>query len=85
MSYAEFLIRFYAYERVQLREWEKIRFSAYHSLIAPYQDYKKLPKTLNKFLPLSIDKNHTQELDNEMKQRFLEEYKNYLNKTKWQS
>lgn len=85
MTYAEFQIRFFAYNSVQKKEWEKIRFIAYHSLVAPYQDYKKLPKSLEKFLPLNGNKRQSGGVTDEMKQRFLEEYKNYLNQTKWQS
>lgn len=86
MTYAEFQIRFFAYNNVQKKEWEKIRFSAYHALIAPYQDYKKIPKTLEKFLPLNgSHKSSNSRVSEEMKERFLAEYKNYLNQTKWQS
>ena len=58
---------------------------AYHSLVAPYQDYKKLPKSLEKFLPLNENKKKSSGVTDEMKQRFLDEYKNYLNQIKWQS
>lgn len=84
MTYAEFQIRFFAYNSVQKKEWEKIRFMAYHALVAPYQDYKNLPKSIEKFLPLNGKKYYSGVTD-EVKKRFLEEYKNYLNQTKWQS
>lgn len=80
MTYAEFQIRFFAYNSVQKKEWEKVRFMAYHALVAPYQDYKKLPKTLEKFLPLN-GKKHSIGVTDEIKQRFLEETKNYLIQT----
>ena len=85
MTYAEFQIRFFAYNSVQKKEWEKIRFMAYHALVAPYQDYKKLPKSLEKFLSLNGNKKQSSGVTDEMKQRFLDEYKNYLNQIKWQS
>lgn len=84
MTYAEFQIRFFAYNSVQKKEWEKIRFMAYHALVAPYQDYKNLPKSLEKFLPLNGKKYYSGVTD-EVKKRFLEEYKNYLIQTQWQS
>lgn len=84
MTYAEFQIRFFAYNSVQKKEWEKVRFMAYHALVAPYQDYKKLPNSPEKFLPLN-GKKHYSGVNDEVKKRFLEEYKNYLNQTKWQS
>jgi len=77
MTYAEFQIRFFAYNSVQKKEWEKIRFIAYHALVAPYQDHKKLPKSLEKFLPLGSNK-PSKGITEEVKQRFLEEYKKYL-------
>jgi len=80
MTYAEFQIRFFAYNSVQKKEWEKVRFMAYHALVAPYQDYKKLPKSLEKFLPLGGSK-ASKGVTDEVKHRFLEEYKNYLIQT----
>jgi hypothetical protein len=80
MTYAEFQIRFFAYNSVQKKEWEKVRFMAYHALVAPYQDYKKLPKSLEKFLPLGSSK-ASKGVTEEVKERFLEEYRNYLTQT----
>ena len=70
MTYAEFQIRFFAYNSVQKKEWEKIRFIAYHALVAPYQDYKKLPKSLEKFLPLNGNKKQSSGVTDEMKQSY---------------
>ena len=79
MTFAEFQIRLFAYKRMQLREWEKFRLVAYNALVAPYQDYKKLPKTMDKFMDLSGGKAQKAGVSEEQKQRFLEAYKNYLN------
>ena len=38
-----------------------------------------------KFLPLNGNKKQSSGVTDEMKQRFLDEYKNYLNQIKWQS
>ncbi len=80
MTYAEFQIRFFAYNSVQKKEWEKVRFMAYHALVAPYQDHAKLPKSLEKFLPLNNNTAH-KGVPDEVKQRFLEETKKYLIQT----
>jgi len=80
MTYAEFQIRFFAYNSVQKKEWEKVRFIAYHALVAPYQDHAKLPKSLEKFLPLGGSKTSSV-VTEEVKQRFLEETKKYLIQT----
>lgn len=83
MTFAEFQIRLFAYKRMQLEDWKKYRLVAYNALIAPYQDYKKLPKTMDKFMDLSGGKITNKGVSDEQKQRFIEEYQKYLNQTKW--
>lgn len=78
MTFAEFQIRLFAYKRMQLEDWKKFRLVAYNALIAPYQDYKKLPKTMDKFMDLS-NGNAIPKVSEEQKNRFLEVYKDYLN------
>jgi hypothetical protein len=65
---------------MELRDWEKFRLVAYNALIAPYQDYKKLPKTMDKFMDLSGGKAKSNGVSDEQKQRFIEATKEYLNK-----
>lgn len=77
MTFAEFQIRLFAYKRMQKEEWRKYRLVAYNALIAPYQDYKKLPKTIDKFMDLSDKKRIG--ISEEQKARFLEAMKEYLN------
>jgi hypothetical protein len=77
MSWAEFLIRLFAYKRQELKEWEKVRFISYSATKAPHLDPKKLPKTIEKFLPLGGKKEVTK-VDEGMKQRFLEATRKYL-------
>lgn len=79
MSFAEFQIRLFAYKRMQLEDWKKFRLVAYNALVAPYQDYKKLPKTMDKFMDLSGGKFQQKGVSAEQKERFLEAYKDYLN------
>lgn len=79
MTFAEFQIRLFAYKRMQLREWEKFRLVAYNALVAPYQDYKKLPKTMDKFMDLSGVKAKKHGVSEEQKERFLQAYQQYLN------
>ena len=78
MTFAEFQIRLFAYKRMQLEDWRKYRLVAYNALIAPYQDHKKLPKTMDKFMDLSGSKEQKRGVSEEQKQRFLEEYSKYL-------
>ena len=80
MTFAEFQIRLFAYKRMQIRDWEKYRLVAYNALIAPYQDYKKLPKSIDKFMNLDGDNIKKQVgVSDEQKANFLEIYKQYLN------
>lgn len=51
-TWAEYCIRSHGYHRLQQKEWEKVRVMAWHSLIAPNADPKKLPKSMQKFMPL---------------------------------
>lgn len=83
MSFAEFQIRLFAYKRMQIEDWKKFRLVAYNALIAPYQDYKALPKTMDNFMDLSGGSKSIKAVSDEQKQRFLEEYQKYLNQTKW--
>jgi hypothetical protein len=76
MSFAEFQIRLFAYERMQLKEWEKTRFIAWSAFIGSHQDPKKSPKTIDKFLPLGNKPKAS--VTEEQRQRFLEVTEQYL-------
>ncbi len=78
MTWAEFQIRRLAYKRMEINEWKKIREIAYTSLIAPYQDPKRIPRSRNKFMDLE-GKNHRVKTSDSTKERFIELYKKYLN------
>lgn len=77
MTFAEFQIRLFAYKRMQLEDWKKFRLVAYNALVAPYQDYKKLPKTMDKFMDLSGGRTKIGVSDTQ-KELFLQAYKTYL-------
>lgn len=81
MSFAEFQIRLFAWERTQEREWEKIRVVAWYSAIGPHLDAKKLPKDIRKFMPLGLDKKNA-EVSDEMKKAFVDAMADYLLKKK---
>lgn len=78
MTFAEFQIRLFAYKRMEMREWEKVRQIAWSAFIAPHQDPKKLPKTIDKFMNLGGEKIR-QGVSEEQKENFLKAYKEYLN------
>jgi len=81
MTFAEFQIRLFAYKRIQLREWEKVRQIAWSATIGSHQDPKKLPKTIDKFMDLGHNKSN-KSVSDEQKENFLKVYKEYLNQTK---
>jgi hypothetical protein len=78
MTFAEFQIRLFAYKRMELREWEKVRQIAWSSFIAPHQDPKKMPKSIDRFMSLG-DNNTRKEVGIDQKENFLKAYKEYLN------
>ena len=79
MTWAEFQIRLFAYRRMDLYEWEKIREQMWITYTAPHNDYKKLAKRKEQFFPLRKDKKQTIGVSQEHKDKFLEEFK------KWQT
>jgi len=81
MTFAEFQIRLFAYKRMQLREWEKVRQIAWSATIGSHQDPKKLPKTIDKFMDLG-HKKQNKGVSDEQKENFLKVYKEYLNQSK---
>lgn len=82
MTFAEFQIRLFAYKRMELREWEKVRQIAWSAFIAPHQDPKKLPKSIDKFMNLNGSNNTNRGVGIEQKENFLKAYKEYLNQKK---
>lgn len=76
MSWAEFRIRLHAYNRLDRKEWYKVREIAWNSLISFNVDPKRIPKSKEKFIPLDIKKTN---LNNEKrKQRIAEVQRIYL-------
>jgi len=78
MTWAEFQIRIFAYKRIDLYHWQKIREIMWTSYIAPHQDPKKMVKRKELFLPLNGDKKKNPGVSKAQKEIFLKEYK------KWQ-
>lgn len=71
MSFAEFQIRLFAWKRCQEREWEKVRLLAWHIQSASINRKGKMP-SIQKFMPLGIDKGENNGISEAQKQRFLE-------------
>jgi len=77
MTFAEFQIRLFAYKRIQLRDWEKVRQISWSAFIGSHQDPKKMPKSIDKFMPLG-DSNAKRGVSDEQRKRYLEEMQKYL-------
>ena len=78
MTWAEFQIRLFAYKRMDLYHWQKLRELMWINYIAPHQDPKKMAKRKETFLPLLGDKKQSLGVSQEQKENFLKAYK------KWQ-
>lgn len=52
MSWAEFRVRLNGYKRLDKKEWYKIRFLGYQTYVSNWQDPKKKPVSIEKYLPL---------------------------------
>ena len=81
MSWADFRIRLFAYKRMELKEWEKIRFLAYENLKSTQyvmNSKAKIPNSIDKYLPLygtkKVDKTAFDILRKEQ-EKFKKEYR----------
>lgn len=72
MSWAEFRIREFAYNRKQEKDWFKIRELAYASIIGPHLDPKKIPSK-KQFMPLGEKPG----ISEKMKERMLQAIDKY--------
>ena len=52
MTWAEFCIRLFAYQRLDKKEWYKVRLIAYQIYVSNWQDSKKKPFDINTYLKL---------------------------------
>jgi hypothetical protein len=77
MTWAEFRIRQYGYNRMQKDEWFKLREIAYASIIGPHLDPKKVPPK-DKYMPLSEEKSG---VSDRMKARMREAINKYKKET----
>lgn len=69
MTWGEFCLRLHSYNRQKKNELYNLRFLAYNTIIANYQDPKKIPKTIEAFLPIDNKKDKATDF---MKQRIKE-------------
>ena len=76
MTWAEFLIRSYAYRRKEKKDLMKLREAAWITYIAPHQDPKKMHRNINSFWPLDGNKSKvTESMIHRIKQAKEQYYK----------
>jgi hypothetical protein len=57
MPWCEFLIKSYAYSRMQEEKLRHTRLIAYSAQIGSHLDPKKLPRSIDQFMPIGSEKN----------------------------
>ena len=77
MTWAEFKMREFAYDRKQEKDWFKIRELAYASIIGPHLDPKKVPSK-ERFMPLGKKPGISEKMRERMKEA-IKEYKDKKN------
>ena len=78
MTWAEFLIRSFAYQRTERKAWFKVREVAWAALIGSHFNPKKLPKTKEQFIPLNPKA--TNKRNEQIKARIKQAQNEYYNK-----
>ena len=85
MPWCEFLIKSYAYSRMQEEKLRHTRLIAYSAQIGSHLDPKKLPRTIDQFMPIgsekSARKSNKNVISDDMKELFkkrMQEYKNQI-------
>jgi hypothetical protein len=77
MTWAEFQIRLFAYNRMQKKLDWRAREIAYAALTGFHSNPKKMPKTKETFWPIEFDKK-VSKISEAQKQAFLEANQQYL-------
>src|SRR5690554_2391019 len=82
MPWCEFLIKSYAYSRMQEEKLRHTRLIAYSAQIGSHLDPKKLPRSIDQFMPIgnekSVEKSNKSVIFEDMKELFkkrMQEYK----------
>ncbi len=82
MPWCEFLIKSYAYSRMQEEKLRHTRLIAYSAQIGSHLDPKKLPRSIDQFMPIgnekSARKSNKNVISDDMKELFkkrMQEYK----------
>lgn len=88
MPYCEFIIKSYAFGRMDKDKWRHTRKIAFWSMWSNHADPKRFPKTENEFIKLdeNINLNIDDIVSHEILEQFnkeLQEYNDIVNQTKY--
>lgn len=81
MTWAEFQIRLFAYNRMEKLSWYKIRELAWCSVTGSHLDPKKMPKTKEQFWNLDNDSQSKSRVSPAQKEAFLTAMAQYVKQT----
>lgn len=80
MSWREFVLKSFAYHRMQKEKWQHTRFIAFRSTLAPHLNPKFIPKSIEQFLPLGDEQKLS--ISEEARANFLEQTRIYYENKK---
>ena len=52
MAWCEYLLKCYAWERMEREKWRKVRLIAFEARVGSHVDPKTLPRTIEQYMPL---------------------------------
>jgi len=78
MTWAEFCIRLNGHQRLDKKEWYKVRFLGYQTYISNWQNSKKKPVSIEKYFPL--DNKIIQGLNEQQKDALMKAHEEYNNR-----
>lgn len=79
MAWNEYLLKCYAWERMELEKWRKVRLIAFEARVGSHVDPKTLPRTIEQYMPLDKEK---KKATNEAKELLRKEREEYLKRKK---
>ena len=80
MPWCEFLIKSYAYNRMQEEKLRHTRLIAYSSQIGSHLDPKKLPRSIDQFMRIGSENNSDKNSDNSNKNAIFDDMKELFRK-----
>jgi len=78
MTWSEFQLRLFAYNRMQKEEWHRTRFVAYQVYVSNWANSKKKPLSIDKYF--SLDETKSKTLNDTQRNAILKAQEQYNNK-----